>query len=61
MDRLIAHPATAPSATGLRIAWAVSLIALLALAGSAYVWQRQVVSLWPPSARAYALFGMQPR
>jgi predicted Zn finger-like uncharacterized protein len=60
MDRLIAHPATAPSPRGLRIAWAASLIALLALAGSAYVWRTQVVSAWPPSARAYALFGMQP-
>ena len=60
MDRLSAHPAPPPSATGLRIAWAVSLVALLAMAGAAYAWRTQVVSAWPPSARAYALFGMQP-
>ncbi len=60
MYRLITRPATTPSALSLRIAWAASLVALLALAGAAYVWQRQVVSAWPPTARAYALFGMQP-
>lgn len=60
MERLSAHPARRPSANGLRIAWAVSLVALIALAAAAYVWRAQVVSTWPPSARAYALFGMQP-
>jgi predicted Zn finger-like uncharacterized protein len=60
MDRLSAHPATTASTLGLRIAWAVSLVVLLALVGSAYAWRTQLVSAWPPSARAYALFGMQP-
>jgi predicted Zn finger-like uncharacterized protein len=60
MDRLSAHPATEPSTTGLRIAWALSLVVLIALAVAAYVWRAQIVAAWPPSARAYALFGMQP-
>ena len=58
MDRLSAHPAPPPSANGLRIAWAASLAVLVALAGAAYLWRAQVESAWPPSARAYALFGM---
>ena len=59
MDRLSAHPARPATGTGLRIAWAASLVAILALAGAAYAWRAQVVAAWPPSARAYALFGMQ--
>ncbi|HTI83263.1 MAG TPA: zinc-ribbon domain-containing protein [Acetobacteraceae bacterium] len=60
MDRLIADPATSPSALRLRIAWAASVVALVALLGAAFTWRTQVVSVWPPSARAYALFGMHP-
>jgi predicted Zn finger-like uncharacterized protein len=59
MDRLSAHPSRPSSGTGLRIAWAVSLVVLLALAGAAFAWHAQVVAAWPPSARAYALFGMR--
>lgn len=60
MDRLIAHRVTSPSALGLRIAWAASLVAIVVLLGAAYVWRAQAVAAWPPSARAYALFGMHP-
>ena len=61
MDRLSAHPATTASTLGLRIAWAVSLAVLVALVGGAYAWRTQVVSAWPPSARAYTLFGIHPQ
>jgi len=60
MERLTAHPSPPPPVRGLRIAWAVSLIVLVTLLGAAYVLRAQAVSVWPPSARVYALFGIHP-
>ena len=34
---------------------------LVLAAGAAYAWRGQIVAEWPPSARAYALFGLQPQ
>ena len=60
MDRLAAHPATARSPPGLRLAWAGSLIVLVLAVGAVFTWRTEIVAAWPPSARAYALFGLQP-
>jgi hypothetical protein len=61
MDRLAAHPAWPRPSLALRLAWAASvLILVLALAG-AYVWRNDIVTVWPPSARAYAAFGLHPQ
>jgi hypothetical protein len=62
MDRLAAHarPALPPPAIRLQLAWAGS-VALLILAGAgAFAWRSQIVDAWPPSARAYAFFGLEP-
>ncbi len=40
------------------VAWAVSLIVLLALVGGAFVWRAQIMHAWPPSARVYATLGL---
>jgi hypothetical protein len=42
------------------LAWAASIGVLFLLAGAAYAWRDQIVEAWPPSARAYAVFGLQP-
>jgi hypothetical protein len=60
MDRLAAHPASTHTSLQLRAAWVASLVLLVLAAGAAYGWRSQIVAVWPPSARAYALFGLQP-
>ena len=61
MDRLAAHrPAPRPSAR-LRLAWAASALLLVLAVAAAYAWRGQVVAGWPPSARVYTLFGLEPR
>jgi hypothetical protein len=45
----------------LRLAWAASILVLLLAAAAAYQWRGEIVAGWPPSARAYALFGLEPR
>jgi hypothetical protein len=60
MDRLAAHPATTHASLQLRLAWVASLVLLVLAAGAAYGWRGEIVAVWPPSARAYALFGLQP-
>ena len=61
MERLAAHAAWPRPSTRLRLAWAASLVLLVLAAGAAYAWRGQIVAEWPPSARAYALFGLQPQ
>ena len=61
MERLAAHAAWPRPSTQLRLAWAASLVLLVLAAGAAYAWRGQIVAEWPPSARAYALFGLQPQ
>ena len=60
MDRLASHPAGPQSRLRLRLAWAASLVLLSLGAWSAYGWRSQIVEVWPPSARMYAVFGMHP-
>lgn len=60
MDRLAAHPAQPPSRLPLHLAWVASLLVLVLAVLSAYAWRTQIVSAWPPSERAYAVFGMHP-
>jgi predicted Zn finger-like uncharacterized protein len=61
MDRLAAHPAMPRRPTALRLAWAGSIILLILLAAVAFAWRSQIVAAWPPSARAYAAFGLRPQ
>jgi hypothetical protein len=61
MERLAAHAAWPQPSNQLRLAWAGSLVVLLLAIGAAYVWRSQIVAEWPPSARAYAVFGLQPQ
>jgi predicted Zn finger-like uncharacterized protein len=58
MDRLAANPAVAPSKLLLRTAWAASIVLLLLGIAGAYAWRQEIMAAWPPSERAYALFGM---
>jgi predicted Zn finger-like uncharacterized protein len=60
MERLAMHAAWPRPSTRLRLAWAGSVL-LLVLAAAAYAWRGEIVAEWPPSARAYALFGLQPQ
>lgn len=61
MDRLAAQPARRRTSARLRLAWAASILLLLAAVAAAYVWRAEIIASWPPSARAYALFGVEPR
>lgn len=61
MERLAAHPAWPQPSHRLRFAWAASIAVLVLGAGAAFAWRSQIVEVWPPSARAYALFGLQPQ
>jgi hypothetical protein len=61
MARLAAHPAIPRSSTALRLAWAGSIVLLLLLCAVAFAWRSQIVAAWPPSARAYAAFGLHPQ
>jgi predicted Zn finger-like uncharacterized protein len=58
MDRLAAHPAWPRPSNQLRLAWAASVALLVLLGGAAYAWRGDIVAAWPPSARAYAAFGL---
>jgi hypothetical protein len=61
MARLAAHPATPGSPGVLRVAWAASIALIILLAAMAFAWRSQIVAAWPPSARAYAAFGLHPQ
>lgn len=61
MARLAAHPATPGSPGVLRVAWAASIALLILLAAIAFAWRSEIVATWPPSARAYAAFGLHPQ
>ena len=50
-------PAIHPATIGL----GSSLLLLVLAVGAAYTWRGQIVAEWPPSAHAYALFGLQPQ
>ncbi len=42
----------------LRLAWAISVVLLVALLWSAFNWRADIMRVWPPSMRAYAAFGL---
>jgi predicted Zn finger-like uncharacterized protein len=60
MDRLVQPPTRSSSLVRLRLAWLASAVLLASLAWGTYAWRAQIVTVWPPSARLYAAFGMQP-
>jgi hypothetical protein len=54
-------PALAPRAASARrtgLAWAASLLLLLAALGAAWYWRIDIVEAWPPAARAYMALGL---
>ena len=61
MARLAAHPSWPKSSIRLRLAWAASVAFLVLVIGAAFMWHSEIVETWPPSARAYALFGLPPQ
>jgi len=60
MDRLAAHSIPVGPSVVLRLAWAASVFLLVLLIVAAIVWRSDIVTAWPPSARAYAAFGLHP-
>lgn len=44
----------------LRVAWALSVILVVALLWSAFNWRADIMRVWPPSMRAYAALGLTP-
>jgi len=60
MDRLAAHPPEPQPSGHLRLAWAATVAVLVVAAAVAYTWRGDIVTAWPPSARAYAAFGLHP-
>jgi predicted Zn finger-like uncharacterized protein len=58
MERLAAHPARPKPRVGLRLAWAATLVALAVGVWAAYAWRSPIMAAWPPSARAYSMFGV---
>jgi len=60
MDRLTAHAAWPRASVRLRLAWVGSVAVLVLLVVMAYQWRSAIVAAWPPSARAYADFGLHP-
>lgn len=61
MERLAAHPAQPKPMVGLRLAWAASLVVLAVAVWAAYAWRSPIMAAWPPSARAYSMFGIGPK
>jgi predicted Zn finger-like uncharacterized protein len=60
MDRLALHSVRPSSRLRLRLAWLASLTVLVGLAWATYAWRAEIVMAWPPSARMYSVFGVQP-
>jgi predicted Zn finger-like uncharacterized protein len=60
MDRLALQSAPPSSRLPLRLAWLASLALLAVLGWAAYARRAEIVDLWPPSARIYAVFGISP-
>ena len=61
MDRLAADPAWPQKSMHLRLAWAATIAVLAVGAAAAYTLRSDIVAAWPPSARAYAAFGLHPQ
>ena len=55
------EPAPPPdrfSSPGLRLAWAASVLVLLAGLAAAVFWHDRIARAWPPSLRVYAALGL---
>jgi len=59
MERLAAQPAIQRPPIALRTAWVTSVLLLVLAVGASLVWRDHIVTAWPPSARAYAMFGLK--
>jgi predicted Zn finger-like uncharacterized protein len=54
-----APPLAAPRISlGLRLAWAASLLVLVAGLAAGVVWRARIAQAWPPSLRVYAVLGL---
>jgi hypothetical protein len=60
MDRLSAASAKPKGRLGLRLAWVGSVVVLIAMVAGLYVERSAVPTLWTPSLRLYAAFGLAP-
>jgi predicted Zn finger-like uncharacterized protein len=58
MDRLAAHPASPRPSLALRLAWAGSIVLFILLIALAFAWRGKIITIWPPSARAYSALGL---
>jgi hypothetical protein len=58
MDRLAAHPASPRPSLALRLAWAGSIVLFILLIALAFAWRGKIITVWPPSARAYSALGL---
>ncbi|MGH7041167.1 MAG: hypothetical protein ACREFY_03430 [Acetobacteraceae bacterium] len=43
---------------GLRVAWAASVLVLVAGLAAAAIWHDRIAQVWPPSLRVYAALGL---
>ena len=55
---LVSRPAARRRAPGLALAWAASVLVVIAALGAAVVWRDQVAQAWPPSLRVYVALGL---
>ena len=60
MDRLSAASARPTGWLGLRLAWIGSILLLIALVAGLYAERTLVTTMWPPSLRLFAAFGLAP-
>ena len=58
MDRLAAQTTARRGGAALRGAWAASLLLLVGGLVAAFVWRAELMLLWPPSTRLYAILGL---
>ena len=63
VETLARLPATAaPPVASSRVAlaaWGLSLVVLAVLGAAAFQWRDPIMQAWPPSQRAYAVFGLR--
>ena len=58
MDRLAAQTTARRGGAALRMTWAASLLLLVGGLVAAFVWRGEVMLMWPPSTRLYAMLGL---
>jgi hypothetical protein len=61
MDRLASQAPRPPRpSTGLRVAWAASVVVLLLSGWGVVAWRADLMRAWPQSARLYDAIGLAP-